>query len=167
MVTDMVEEAAVMQDETLNIQEILDTIPHRYPFLLVDRVTSHEVGRSITGYKNVSINEPFFQGHFPHNPIMPGVLIVEAMAQMGAILVAHMPEGRGKLTMFAGIDHMRFRRPVLPGDRLDLKGELIKFKGSLGKAHVTAWVEGELVAEGELLFSVVPYDFQRSPLHVD
>lgn len=139
----------------LDIQGIEAMIPHRYPFLLVDRVTALE-GKTIEGYKNVTANEPFFQGHFPGNPIMPGVLIVEALAQLGCILVASMPEGEGKLVLFAGIDGVRFRRQVVPGDKLDLYAELLKVKGPLGKAYIKATVNNEPVASGEIMFSLVP-----------
>ncbi len=138
------------------IEEILKSLPHRYPFLLVDRVTHMDIGHQIKGYKNVSYNDPFFQGHFPHLPIMPGVLIVEALAQIGCILVSKMPEGEGKLVLFAGIDGVRFRRQVVPGDRLDLYAEIIKIKGSLGKAYVKATINDELTADGEVLFSLLP-----------
>ncbi len=147
-----------METKTLNVLDIMAQIPHRYPFLLVDRVTDHVVGKHISGYKNVTSNEPFFQGHFPNNPIMPGVLIVEAMAQLGAILLAHMPEGQGKLTLFAGIDGVRFRRPVLPGDKLELYAELRKLRGPIGKAYGRAFVDGELACDGEIMFSLVPSD---------
>jgi 3-hydroxyacyl-[acyl-carrier-protein] dehydratase len=139
-----------------NIHEIREILPHRYPFLLVDRVTHHDPGKTIKGYKNVSANEPFFEGHFPDNPIMPGVLIVEAMAQLGCILVSQMDEGKDKLILFAGIDGVRFRRPVLPGDRLDLFAELLKLRGPIGKAYGKAYIDGELASEGEILFTLVP-----------
>lgn len=158
MVLDMVEQPLVKSTITLDVREIMAKIPHRYPFLLVDRVTAHEPSKDIRGIKNVTVNEPFFQGHFPGNPIMPGVLIVEALAQLGCILVAHMPEGQDKLVMFAGIDGVRFRRPVVPGDTLELYAELLKIKGPLGKAYGKATVNGELVADGTILFSLVPSD---------
>jgi 3-hydroxyacyl-[acyl-carrier-protein] dehydratase len=141
---------------TLDVQQIMDVIPHRYPFLLVDRVTEHVQGKHIYGYKNVSINEPFFQGHFPEKPIMPGVLLVEALAQLGCILVAHLPEGKNKLVLFAGIDGVRFRRPVVPGDKLELYAELLKLKGPIGKAYGKATVNGELAVDGDILFSMIP-----------
>lgn len=140
--------------ELYNVQDIMKLIPHRYPFLLVDRVTEYKEGEWIKGYKNVSINEAFFAGHFPGAPIMPGVLIVEALAQLGCLMVQLLPEGRDKLILFAGIDGVRFRRQVIPGDRLDLHSKLLKMKGPLGKAYVKATVDGELVADGEILFSL-------------
>ncbi len=142
----------------LDARAIMALIPHRPPFVLIDRVTRHIPGKLIEGYKNVTINEPHFAGHFPGNPIMPGVLILESMAQTGAILVALMPEGKGKLALFSGIEHFRFRRPVLPGDQLRLRGELVKLRSGLGKALVCAMVNDVVVAEGEVMFSLVPHD---------
>lgn len=156
MVTDTLEKVEQSTPNTLNVREIMKVIPHRYPFLLVDRVTEHVHSQYIRGYKNVTINEPFFEGHFPNNPIMPGVLIVEAMAQLGCILVAHMPEGQGKLVLFAGLDNVRFRRPVVPGDCLELYAELLKLRPPVGKARGQAFVNGELACEGEMTFSMVP-----------
>lgn len=144
-----------------DINRILNTIPHRYPFLLVDRVTELVPGEYAIGYKNVSMNEPFFQGHFPGNPIMPGVLILEAMAQLGSILVQNMAEGQGKLGMFSGIDSVRFRRPVVPGDRLDLKVELLKIRSNIGKARGIGMVDGQIAAEGEIMFALVDSDAQN------
>lgn len=136
----------------MNIDEIQKILPHRYPFLLVDRILEIEQGKKAVGIKNVTVNEPFFQGHFPGNPIMPGVLIVEAMAQVGAVAVLSMEDNRGKLALFAGIDKARFRRPVIPGDQLRMEVELIKVKGSMGKGKGVAYVGDELVAEAELMF---------------
>jgi 3-hydroxyacyl-[acyl-carrier-protein] dehydratase len=130
-------------------------IPHRYPFLLIDRVIELDPGKRIVGIKNVSGNEPFFQGHFPGNPIMPGVLIVEALAQAGSVLLLSQPEDRGKLPLFAGIDGLRFRRPVVPGDQLKLEVEFTMRRRSIGRGRARAPVDGELAAEGELTFAVV------------
>jgi 3-hydroxyacyl-[acyl-carrier-protein] dehydratase len=130
-------------------------IPHRYPFLLVDQVTEHRFNQSISGYKNVTMNEPFFQGHFPNNPIMPGVLQVEALAQLGGVLISYLPAGIGKLSVFAGIDKVRFRKIVRPGDRLDMVCELTKFRPPIGKATCKASVNGETVLEAELMFSIL------------
>jgi 3-hydroxyacyl-[acyl-carrier-protein] dehydratase len=136
----------------MDIKDIQNILPHRYPFLLVDRILEVEEGKKAVGIKNVTINEPFFQGHFPGNPIMPGVLIVEAMAQVGAVAVLNMEENKNKLAMFAGIDKARFRRPVVPGDQLRMEVELVKVKGSIGKGKGLAYVGDELVAEAELMF---------------
>lgn len=136
----------------IDIQKI---IPHRYPFLLVDKIIEIEVGKRAVGIKNVTINEPFFQGHFPGNPIMPGVLIVEAMAQVGAVSMLAMDENKGKLGVFTGIDGLRFRRQVVPGDTLRMEVEMIAFKRGIGKAKAEAYVGDELAASGELMFAIV------------
>lgn len=138
----------------LNIQEIMALLPHRYPFLLVDRVLELEPGVRAVGEKLVTINEPFFQGHFPDFPIMPGVLIVEALAQTGAVAVLSLEEYRGKLAFFAGIDKVRFRRPVHPGDTLRLEVTMEKLRRSVGKGAGKATVAGQLVCEGEILFAL-------------
>lgn len=138
----------------LNINEIMKRIPHRYPFLLVDCVTELVPGNSAKGYKNITINEPFFQGHFPGYPVMPGVLILEALAQLGAVAVLDGEENRGKLALFTGIDKVRFRRQVIPGDKLELEAQIIRMKSVMGKAAVKATVNGELAAEGEIMFAL-------------
>lgn len=138
--------------ESKDIQKIL---PHRYPFLLVDRILEMEPGKKAVGIKNVSGNEPFFQGHFPGYPVMPGVLIIEAMAQVGAVAALAAPGMEGKLALFAGIDGARFRRQVLPGDQLHFEVEVLKMRGTIGKSKGTARVNGEVVAEAELLFAIV------------
>ena len=135
---------------------IMDIMPHRYPFLLVDRITHIEEGESIEGIKNVTINEPFFQGHFPGHPIMPAVLIIEAMAQVGGLLLLNsVDDPNDKLMYFMGIDGARFRRPVTPGDQLRFKITLLKLKGAISKMRGEAYVEDQLVAEAELLATVV------------
>ncbi|MFN3360254.1 MAG: 3-hydroxyacyl-ACP dehydratase FabZ [Pseudanabaenaceae cyanobacterium] len=145
-----------MTNPVLNIEAIQKILPHRYPFLLVDRIIAYEPGRSAVGLKNVTMNEPFFQGHFPNRPIMPGVLIVEAMAQVGGIVLTQMPGAEGQLSLFAGIDGVRFRRPVLPGDQLIMTAELLVVKQKrFGKMQTKAEVDGQLVCEGELMFSLV------------
>ncbi|MEN9206189.1 MAG: 3-hydroxyacyl-ACP dehydratase FabZ [Thermostichales cyanobacterium BF4_bins_65] len=137
-------------------EQIQAVLPHRYPFLLVDRIVEFEPGIRAVGIKNVTINEPFFQGHFPGRPIMPGVLIIEALAQVGGIILLQLPETEGKLALFAGIDQVRFRRPVVPGDQLRLAMELITIKQKrIGKMRGQAHVDGQLVTEGELMFSLV------------
>ncbi|NLB41536.1 MAG: 3-hydroxyacyl-ACP dehydratase FabZ [Clostridiales bacterium] len=138
----------------LDINEIMKRIPHRYPFLLVDCVTELIPGNSAKGYKNITINEPFFQGHFPDYPVMPGVLILEALAQLGAVAVLDSEENRGKLALFTGIDKVRFRRQVVPGDKLQLEAQMIRMKSIMGKATVKATVDGELAAEGEIMFAL-------------
>jgi 3-hydroxyacyl-[acyl-carrier-protein] dehydratase len=139
----------------LNINQIMEILPHRYPFILVDRVTELVQGQRIKGYKNVSINEPFFQGHFPNDPIMPGVLQLEALAQLGAILMGSLPEAKGRLIVFAGIDKVRFRRMVTPGDRLDMEVEIMKLRLPIGKSLGRAFVNGEPVVEAEIMCSFV------------
>ncbi|MFN3431688.1 MAG: 3-hydroxyacyl-ACP dehydratase FabZ, partial [Candidatus Sericytochromatia bacterium] len=127
----------------------------RYPFLLVDRILEIEPGKRIVGLKNVTANEPHFTGHFPDRPIMPGVLIVEAMAQVGAVLMLQEAAHQNKLAVLAGIDGMRFRRMVVPGDQLRIEITVLKFRGGIGKVAASATVDGQLVTEGELLFSIV------------
>ncbi len=141
---------------TIEIQEILRYLPHRYPFLLVDRVIEYEDMSRIVGIKNVTINEPFFQGHFPGVPIMPGVLIIESMAQLGGVLLFKTtPDRETKLVFFAGIEKARFRRPVRPGDQLRLEMQLTHNKRRLGKLKGEAFVEDKRVAEAEIMFSLV------------
>lgn len=138
----------------MNIEEILEVLPHRYPFLLVDRITEVEPGKRAVGFKNVTINEPFFEGHFPGRPIMPGVLILEAMAQVGACALLSQPEHRGKIGLFAGVDNARFRRQVLPGDRLDIEIDITAVRGRIVKARAQARVDGQPAAEADLTFAV-------------
>lgn len=138
----------------MDIKEIQKIIPHRYPFILVDRIEELEPGKSAKGYKNVSINDYFFQGHFPEEPVMPGVLIIEALAQVGAVALLSMEEFKGKIAYFGGINKARFKKKVIPGDRLDLAIEIIKRKGPLGIGAAKATVDGEVVAIAELTFAV-------------
>jgi len=136
---------------TINTVQIMDLLPHRYPFLLVDRIVELEKGKRVVGIKNVTINEPFFQGHFPGHPIMPGVLIIEAMAQVGGAFAKLSGEvGEDKVTYFVGIDKAKFRKPVLPGDVLSLELELIASRRGIYTFTGKAYVEGSLVAEAEL-----------------
>ncbi|MDQ7827611.1 MAG: 3-hydroxyacyl-ACP dehydratase FabZ [Armatimonadota bacterium] len=141
--------------DAMAVEEILAVLPHRYPFLLVDRIL--EVGPDrILGLKNVTINEPYFPGHVPGQPVMPGVLIVEAMAQVAACLILNRPHLRGRLAYFAGIDRCRFRRPVFPGDTLRIEVEMRAVRGRIGKVWAVARVEEQVVAEGELTFALPP-----------
>lgn len=140
--------------DSLDIKEILKTIPHRYPFALIDRIIELEEGKRAVAIKNVTFNEPHFQGHFPDHPIMPGVLIIEAIAQVGVVMALRLPATEGKLVYFAGIDNVRFRRPVVPGDQLRLEVETVWFRGNLGKMKGKATVDGEVAAEGEFMFSL-------------
>jgi len=138
----------------LDIKQIQEILPHRYPFLLVDRIISLEEGKKAVGIKNVSVNEPFFQGHFPGFPVMPGVLILEAMAQVGAVIVLKMPQFAGKIALFAGIDKVRFRRQVFPGDQLRIEVEVLKLRSAVGKSYAAAYVGEEMAAEAELMFVI-------------
>ena len=140
----------------LDAVEIQRIIPHRYPFLLVDRVLELEPGRRAVGVKNVTMGDPFFQGHFPDYPVMPGVLIVEALAQVGAVALLTTEEYRGRLALFAGIDKVRFKRQVKPGDVLRLEVELAQVRRGIGTGNGTATVAGELACRGEFMFAVVP-----------
>ena len=140
----------------LSCEQIQGLLPHRYPFALVDRVLEHEPGKRAVAIKNVTFNEPQFQGHFPGRPLMPGVLIVEAMAQVGGLIVTQMPDLPKGLFVFAGIDGVQFRRPVVPGDQLRITCELLSLKRKrFGKIRAEATVDGQLVCSGELLFSLV------------
>jgi len=130
-------------------------IPHRYPFLLVDKIVELEPGKKAVGVKNVTINEPFFQGHFPGNPLMPGVLIVEAMAQVGAVAVMSLEENKDKLAVFTGIDKVRFKKQVRPGDVLRMEVELITMRRGIGKAEAVAYVGDEIACKGTLMFGLV------------
>lgn len=133
-------------------------IPHRYPFLMVDRVLEMEPGKKCTAIKNVTANEPFFQGHFPDRPIMPGVLMLEALAQTAGLAIASMPENKGKLGVFTGIDGVKIRRQVVPGDTLKLEAEIVLFKRGMAKASVRASVEDETAVQGEVRFVMVDAD---------
>lgn len=138
----------------LDIQAIKEIIPHRYPFLLVDRIIEHEEGKRAIGIKNVTANEEFFNGHFPDYPVMPGVLIVEALAQVGGVAALSLEQNKGKLALFAGIDNCRFKRQVVPGDTLRLEVELVKMRGPIGKGKAVATVDGQIACEAELTFAL-------------
>ena len=139
---------------TLNIKEIQEIIPHRYPFLLIDQIEDYEPGEFAVGYKCVTYREDFFKGHFPEKPVMPGVLIIEALAQVGAVAILSIPENQGKIAFFGGISKCRFKGMVVPGDKLKLETKIIKRKGPLGVGEAVASVEGKVVASAELTFMV-------------
>lgn len=140
---------------TFAIEEIRELLPHRYPFALVDRIIDYVPAKKAVGLKNVTINEPFFQGHIPAKPLMPGVLQMEAMAQVGGIILTLLPGMKGKFFVYAGIDKVRFRRPVVPGDQLIMTVELLSFRmNRIAKMQGKGTVDGQLVVEGEMLFSL-------------
>lgn len=145
------------QDEfnvDFGVKEIKEIIPHRYPFLLLDKVTYMEPGKKVIAYKNVTANEYFFQGHFPEEPVMPGVLIIEALAQAGAVAILSKEEFKGKIAFFGGINKAKFRKKVVPGDTLRLEAEIVKIKGPAGLGKAVAYVGDKKAAEGELLFMI-------------
>ncbi len=139
---------------TYDAVQILDLVPHRYPFLLVDRITECVPGEYAIGYKNLTWNEEFFQGHFPNNPVMPGVLQIEAMAQCSAPILLSMDKFKGKLALFAGIENARFKGIVRPGDRLDMRIDLLKLKGPIGKSHGVGMVDGKIVVEADMMVCI-------------
>ncbi|BAK56617.1 beta-hydroxyacyl-(Acyl-carrier-protein) dehydratase FabZ [Candidatus Arthromitus sp. SFB-mouse-Japan] len=139
--------------KVLDITEILKIIPHRYPFLLIDKIIDM-TEKTVTAIKNVTFNENFFQGHFPDQPVMPGVLILEALAQTGAAAILASEENRGKIAFFAGADKIKFRKIVVPGDVLELKCEILKMRSSFGKAEAVAKVDGEIACEAEIMFAI-------------
>lgn len=157
MTDDTATTAGVDLSLPLEAADIMRIIPHRYPFLLIDRVVELEPGKRVVAIKSITANEPQFTGHFPERPIMPGVLMVEALAQAGAVAVLSLPEYRGKLALFAGIDECRFRRTVLPGDTLRLEVTLEKLRGVFGRGRCVATVDGEVAVEATISF-VIPRD---------
>lgn len=144
-----------MEKMSFDICEIIKLIPHRYPFLLVDKITECVPGEYSKGYKNLTMNEPFFQGHFPKNPVMPGVLQIEAMAQCSAPILLCLPEYKGKLALFAGIDNVKFKNMVRPGDRLDMEVRLIKCKGPFAVSEGKGYVNGKLCVEATMKCAMV------------
>lgn len=138
----------------MDIDEIMKILPHRYPFLLVDRITEIEEGKRVKGYKNVTINDQFFQGHFPKYPVMPGVLILEALAQVGGVAILNMDQFKGKIPLFAGADKVRWRQPVRPGDKLELECEITRLRGPIGVGKGIATVDGKKVCEAEITFAI-------------
>ncbi len=148
---------------TFDIQEIMDLLPHRYPFLLIDRVIEFERAKRLVAIKNVTVNEPCFQGHFPDHPIMPGVLVVEAMAQAGAILMmSEIPDRHTKLVVFTGIERAKFRRPVTPGDQIRFEIEALAMRSRAGRMEGKAFVDGKLACEATLTCQIVPRNPQRT-----
>ena len=148
--TEEIKEGTIKMD----IMEIMDMLPHRYPFLLVDRITECVPGKYSKGYKNLTMNEAFFQGHFPGNPIMPGVLQLEALAQCSAPVLLSLPENKGKLALYAGVDGVRFKNIVRPGDRFEMSVELTKLKGPICKAHGVGSVDGKICVEADMTFAL-------------
>jgi len=149
---------------TFDIQEILDFLPHRYPFLLIDRIVEFERAKRTVAIKNVTINEPYFQGHFPGCPIMPGVLVVEAMAQAGAVLMLHeLPDRHSKLAVFTGIDNAKFRRQVVPGDQLRIEVDVLSFRTRAGRMAGKAYIDGKVACEATLTCMIVPRAAETAP----
>lgn len=142
----------------LKIEDIMKVLPHRYPFLLVDRIVELEPLKRAVGIKNVTMNEPFFTGHFPGKPVMPGVLITEAMAQVAGICLLYDEKLRGLIPMFTGIDDVRFRTPVVPGDQMRIEVDVTKTKGLIGKVSAQTLVEGKKVASGNFMFALISRD---------
>ena len=138
----------------LTVKDIKEILPHRYPFLMIDRVEEVIEGKSAKGYKNITINENFFNGHFPEYPVMPGVLILEALAQMGAICILSMEDFKGKIGFLVGADKVRWKKQVIPGDKLELEIEIIKLRGSIGVGKGKATVDNQIVCEGEIMFAI-------------
>lgn len=139
---------------TFDIEAIKDILPHRYPFLLVDRILELTPGKRVVAVKNVTINEPFFQGHFPQKAVMPGVLVIEAMAQAGGLMVLSMPEHRGKLAYMGTIDNAKFRRPIVPGDTLIMTVELVRVRSNMGRVQCEARVGEDIAAEATIMFAL-------------
>ncbi len=138
----------------LNIDEIKEIIPHRYPFLLVDKIIELEIGKRVVGIKNVTANEEFFNGHFPDYPVMPGVLQLESAAQVGAVALLSMPEYKGKIAFFAGVEKCKFRKQVRPGDTLNIEVDVLSIRRNIGKAQALVTVDGQVAMEAEIMFAI-------------
>jgi len=138
-----------------DIEAIKEILPHRYPFLLVDRILELVPGKRAVGLKNVTVNEPFFQGHFPQRAIMPGVLVIEIMAQVGGVMILAVEEHKGKLAYIGTVDNAKFRKPIVPGDTLEVTVELLRLRGNMGKVRCVARVGGEEAAEADIMFALV------------
>lgn len=152
----MAEEVVIdVTKQVYGIEDIMKFIPHRYPFLLVDRIVELDPGKRAVGYKNLTMNEEFYQGHFPDKPIMPGVLQLEAMAQVGAVLFLSIPENKGKLAVFMSIDGVKFRKQIVPGDRFDMVVEVVSIRSRTGKMVTKGYVAGKLAVEAEMMFAVI------------
>lgn len=140
----------------MTIEEIMKILPHRYPFLMVDRIIELVPGERATGVKNITVNEPFFPGHFPDRPVMPGVLMIECMAQVGACAMLSLEKFKDRLAVMAGVDQMRFKRQAVPGDVLLISTDIIRVMGNIGKGRGKITIDGELVCSGEFLFAIEP-----------
>ncbi|MGI6050880.1 MAG: 3-hydroxyacyl-ACP dehydratase FabZ [Bilifractor sp.] len=155
-------ETSVREKKTLGISEIQKILPHRFPMLLVDRIEDYEPGKFAKGRKCVTMNEPFFQGHFPGQPIMPGVLILEALAQTGAVAILSEPENRGKIALFGGVKNARFKKQVVPGDVLELSCEIEEQRGPVGTGKCEARVDGKIACRAELIFAVADKESEKN-----